>query len=234
MLTTDLCTSPKLLAWKKQVTDAGCTIRDLTPLHILRKKNGSLLFALCRADVVSAEGTKLPDIIFIRGDACLIVPLVRSRDTGEERFLMIRQRRIGSGLSSLEFPAGMLDDETDDARGVAARECAEETGLTVDENALFPLCDRKLFSSVGASDEGIFYFGCIIDTDDVTYRSLSGKQTGNHEEDEHIQVALVTRQQAEEEATSLQVRLGIRLFEEAREERRGKIASTAEDRLPMA
>jgi 8-oxo-dGTP pyrophosphatase MutT (NUDIX family) len=207
---------PKILAWKKQVTDTGCTIRELSPLHLLHKKNSDLLFALLKADVVSPEGTRLPNIIFIRGDACLIVPLVRNRATGEERFLMIRQRRIGSGMMSLEFPAGMLDNQTDNPRGVAARELAEETGIEVAENELFPLCDRKLFSSVGASDEGIFYYGCICELDDTAYRALAGRRCGDPDEDEHIQVALVTKEEAEKEATSLQVRLGLYLFEEYR------------------
>jgi 8-oxo-dGTP pyrophosphatase MutT (NUDIX family) len=211
-----LDSSPKLLAWKQQVTDAGCMVRGIKPLHILHKKNGSLLFALLKADVISAEGTRLPDIIFIRGDACLIVPLIRNRDTGEERFLMVRQRRIGSGMMSLEFPAGMLDDETGNPRGVAARELAEETGIEVPENGLFPLCRRKLFSSVGASDEGIFYYGCICDLDDTAYRALSGRPGGNPDEQEHIQVALMTREEAINEASSGQVRLGLYLFEEYR------------------
>jgi 8-oxo-dGTP pyrophosphatase MutT (NUDIX family) len=215
----DFSSSPKILAWKQQVTDAGCTIKNLSPLHLLYKKNGDLLFALLKAEVISAEGTRLPNIIFIRGDACLIVPLVRNRDTGEERFLMIRQRRIGSGMMSLEFPAGMLDDETGHPRGVAARELAEETGIAVPESALFPLCERKLFSSVGASDEGIFYYGCVCDLDDEAYRELSGRKGGNPDEEEHIQVALMTRDEAINAAASGQVRLGLYLFEECRNRR---------------
>jgi ADP-sugar diphosphatase len=212
----DFSSSPKIIAWKQLVTDAGCTIKDISPLHLFHKKDGSLLFALLKAEVVSAEDTRLPDIVFIRGDACLIVPLIRNRDTGEERFLMIRQRRIGSGMMSLEFPAGMLDEETGNPRGVAARELAEETGIDVPENELFPLCGRKLFSSVGASDEGIFYFGCIRELDDTAYRALTGRQGGNPDEQEHIQVTLMTREEAINEASSGQVRLGLYLFEEYR------------------
>jgi 8-oxo-dGTP pyrophosphatase MutT (NUDIX family) len=219
MTDPDIISSPKILAWKQQVTDAGCTIKSLSPLHLLYKKNGDLLFALLKAEVISAEGTRLPNIIFIRGDACLIVPLVRNRDTGEERFLMIRQRRIGSGMMSLEFPAGMLDDETGNPRGVAARELAEETGIAVPESALFPLCERKLFSSVGASDEGIFYYGYVCDLDDAAYRALAGRTGGNPDEEEHIQVALMTREEAINAASSGQVRLGLYLFDEYRNRR---------------
>jgi 8-oxo-dGTP pyrophosphatase MutT (NUDIX family) len=205
--------SPKIAAWKKMVSAAGCTIRRLSPLHLLYRKNGDLLFALLEADVVSSEGTRLPNIIFIRGDACLIVPLMRNSATGEERFLMIRQRRIGSGLLSLEFPAGMLDNDTDDPLGVAIRELAEETGLTIAAEELFPLCDRKLFSSVGASDEGIYYFGCVKELDNERFRTLAGTTTGSPDENEHISVTLVTRNEAEAEASSLQVHLGLYLFE---------------------
>ncbi|MBN1129213.1 MAG: NUDIX domain-containing protein [Chitinispirillaceae bacterium] len=205
--------SPKIAAWKQMLTDAGCTVRRLSPIHLLHKKNGDLLFALLDADVVSKEGTRLPNIVFIRGDACLIVPLVRNHDTGEERFLMIRQRRIGSGLLSLEFPAGMLDDETGNPLGVAVRELEEETGLSVAPKELFPLCDRKLFSSVGASDEGIYYYGCVKELDGDTFRALSGTTRGSPDEGERISVTLMTKEDAVKEATSLQVRLGLHLFD---------------------
>ena len=208
---------PKIRAWKKLVTESGCTIQKIEPVSLLYKKNGELLFALLDTDIRSPEGYKLPHIVFIRGDACLIVTLVRNRDTGEERFLMVRQRRVGNGSYSLEFPAGMLDKDVDDPIGVAARELTEETGIKVATNDLFPLCDRKLFSSVGASDEGIYYYGCIMELDDAAWRSLAegskGREAGNPSEEEHISVALMSRKEAEKEATSLQVHLGFYLFE---------------------
>ena len=116
---------PKISAWKRAVTNAGSSIRSLKPISLLRKKNNELLFALLDTDVRAADGQRLPRYLFIRGDACLIVPLIRNRDTGEEKFLMIRQYRIGSGTMSLEFPAGMLDNDVEDPAGVACRELAE-------------------------------------------------------------------------------------------------------------
>jgi 8-oxo-dGTP pyrophosphatase MutT (NUDIX family) len=205
---------PKVLSWKKLVAEAGCSINSIATLNLLRKKNGEMLFALLDCDIKSPEGTRLPNIVFIRGDACLIVTQVRNRGTGEERFLMIRQRRIGNGSLSLEFPAGMLDREVNNPAGVAAREVTEETGLTIGPADLFPLCDKKLFSSAGASDEAIFYFGCIKEIDDALWQSLTGRTCGNPEENEHISVVLISRKDAEKEATAVQVRLGFYLFEE--------------------
>jgi 8-oxo-dGTP pyrophosphatase MutT (NUDIX family) len=213
----DLENEPKIRAWMHLVRKARCTIRAIKPLSLMRKKNGELLFALLDADIRSPEGHKLPNIVFVRGDACLIVTLVRNRETGEERFLMVRQRRIGSGSDDLEFPAGMLDNEVDNPLGVAARELAEETGLKVSAGDLFMICDKKLFSSVGASDEGIYYFGCIKELDNSAWLSFAGSPlAGNPAENERISVALLSRQEAEKEATSLQVRLGFYLFQEHR------------------
>ena len=177
------------------------------------KENGELLFALIETDIRSPDGLRLPNFVFIRGDACVIVPLIRNRDTGEEKFLMVRQRRIGNGSLSLEFPAGMLDDRVYDPIGVATREFMEETGIGISAAELFPLRHTKLFSSVGASDEGIFYFGCIKEIDDTLWRSLGDAVRGNPNEGEHISVALLTREEAFGEATSLQVILGFYLFE---------------------
>ena len=208
---------PKIRKWMELVRAAGCTILKITPLSLTRRKNGELLFALLDADVRSPEDHALPNIVFIRGDACIIVTLVRNRDTGEERFLMVRQRRAGNGSMSLEFPAGMLDTDVDDPAGVAARELAEETGLQVTVADLFPLCDKKLFSSVGASDEGIYYFGWVREVDDAAWRALEGSpSTGNPDENERISVALISRKESEKRATSLQVHLGMYLFDSYR------------------
>ncbi len=204
---------PKILAWKRLVAESGSVIRSLNPIAVLRKNNGDLLFALVDAAIVSANGHPLPRYLFVRGDACLIVPLIRNRDTGEEKFLMIRQYRIGSGGLSLEFPAGMLDNEVAAPRKVALRELAEETGLTVGDSEIFPLCNKKLFSSVGASDEGIYYFGCRIEVDTAAWQILCDDIHGNPDEDEKISLVLLTRSEAEAEATSLQVFLGFHLFE---------------------
>jgi ADP-sugar diphosphatase len=204
---------PKLLAWCNDVKSAGCTIKSVETLLEIRKKNGKLLFSLLDANVRSPEGDALPHIIFIRGHACIIVPLLKNRNTGEERFLMIRQRRIGNGQLSLEFPAGMLDDLTD-AADVAVRELEEETGLILKKDEIIPLYDGKLYSSVGASDEAIYYFCCIKELGDAEFNSFRGRSGGNPEENERISVTLMQRLEAEQEATSLQVRLGFYLFED--------------------
>lgn len=210
---------PKIQAWIQLVKSAGCVINSVKPLTMVRKPDGSLLFGLLDADIRSPEGASLPNIAFIRGDACLIVPLARNRETGEERFVMITQRRTGNGSLSLEFPAGMLDAAILDPVGVAVRELAEETGLSVARADLFPLCGRPLFSSVGACDEAIHYFGCILLVDDAVFRSLDNRKCGSPHEEEHITVVLKSRTEAEAGTTSLQARLGLYLFDEWRKKK---------------
>ena len=69
--------------------------------------------------------------------------LLKNKDTGEEKYLMVRQRRIGNGQLSLEFPAGMLDEESD-AGQVIIKELQEETGLEVLPNEIFPYRQNPL------------------------------------------------------------------------------------------
>ncbi len=126
---------------------------------------------------------------------------------------MVRQRRIGSGEDSLEFPAGMLDNESDNPLGVAIKEMFEETGLTITKSQLFPLCETMLYSSVGGSDEGIYYYGCHINVDNAQYKSLHNRLRENDHENERITVKIVTREDAREQARSTQVLLGLYLFE---------------------
>jgi ADP-sugar diphosphatase len=204
---------PKVKQYRKMLEDAGCRIRGLKPLTLLHKRNGELLFGMFEVDAVDPAGNKLLPYVLVRGHACVIVPVVRNADTGEERFLMVRQRRTGNGQLCLEFPAGMLDREIDDPMGVARREVEEETGLKLDRSQFFPLHDKPLFSSVGLQDEAVLYYGCRAELCDKEYRAFEGRISGSKAEGEHIQVTLMTREQAEKEATSLQVMLGFCLYQ---------------------
>lgn len=209
----DITDEFKIQNWIEHVEGAGCKIDSIKEICQIRKPGGELLFALLDTKVYSPEGNKLPHIAFIRGHACIIVPLIRNTQTGEERFLMVKQRRIGNGFLSLEFPAGMLDEESDPA-SVAVRELHEETGLKIDRTELFFLTDIPLYSSAGASDEAIYFFGCIKEINNQDYESYKHREIGNADENEFITVELLTKEEALPEITSLQARLAFCLFEE--------------------
>lgn len=204
----------KIHQWIKSLSKSGCTINNIKTIKEIRKKNNELLFSLLDTDVVSPDGNRLPNIVFIRGHACVIVTLLKNRDTHEEKFLMIRQWRIGNGHYSLEFPAGMLDEHVDDPVGVAIRELEEETGLKASRDEIFALTENILYSSAGASDEGIYYYGCIKELDSEAFSSFDKRSGGNPGEHEHITVELLSRKEAEPATTSLQARLGFFLFEQ--------------------
>src|SRR4051812_14217617 len=114
--------APKYRVWKRDVEAAGCMVRNVEILCDLYKPDGSLLFALLKTRIDDPDGRPLPKYTLIRGHAVLIVTVVVNAETGERKFLMLRQRRSGNGLESLEFPAGMLDMEVGDPAGVAVRE----------------------------------------------------------------------------------------------------------------
>ena len=200
--------------WQKDVTAQGCNVITIKEMQSITKRNGDPLFSLLDVDVTAPEGYRLPRIVFIRGHATVIIPLLVNSDTGEERFLMVRQRRIGNGMLTLEFPAGMLDHKSDDPADIAVKELFEETGLYIKKNQLRPLSQVPLYSSAGASDEAIYYFGCKIELSGNEFTSFHLRSTGNSSENEHITVELIERSSAEPQITSLQARLGFYLFDQ--------------------
>ena len=203
----------KVKAWIRTVESAGCRVRGVEPVKGINKSNGEMLFGIAKTDVRDPDGKGLLPYVLIRGHACVIVPLIVHGETGEERFVMVRQRRIGNGHHSLEFPAGMLDAQCD-AAAVAVREMVEETGLIVSREDLVPLHSGPLYSSAGLCDEGIYYFGCRLKIGAAEWDKLQGRQTGVPGEGENIRVEIRKESEAVKEITSLQTRLGFYLFRE--------------------
>ncbi len=202
----------KIEAWRKNVEQAGCTISEVNSLQQLTKRDGSPLFSLLDVTVASPDGRPLPNFVFIRGNATVVVPLLINTANGEERFLMVRQHRIGNGMLTLEFPAGMLDHEIDDPTSVARKELLEETGLSIPRDKLVPLWSAPLYSSAGASDEAIYYFGCRIEMKNDRFVSFQNRVRENAGEREFITVTLLTYEEALPQINSIQALLGFSLF----------------------
>lgn len=204
--------SPKYRAWKRAAERNGATVRGAKLLLDIPRHDGSILFAMVEADALDPEGKPYHKYLLLRGAAVVVVTVVENRDTRDRKFLMLRQRRIGSGSDSLEFPAGMLDSEVDDPAGTAVRELEEETGLRVGREALVALADRPLYSSSGLDDEAIHYYACHVALPDAEFRALDGERRGNAEEGEFIRLGLWDYPDALKVVDSLQVRLGFHLY----------------------
>jgi 8-oxo-dGTP pyrophosphatase MutT (NUDIX family) len=195
-------------AWEGKLRGEGWALDSLEPRDILnRRHGGGMLFALLNAEGRDPEGKPLLPYVLLRGAACVVVPVVKNRDTGEKKFLMILQRRVGSGDLSLEFPAGMVDGDGDPA-GTALRELEEETGLRAEPGSLAPLWDKPLYSSPGLSDESIHFYAVDLELGDAECRALEGGAAGHADEGEHITTTLKTFAEAAGAITSLQPLLG--------------------------
>jgi ADP-sugar diphosphatase len=194
---------PMVRAWEDALNTEQWAVDSLKPLDILGRRDGAPLFALLEARGTDPEGKPLLPYVLIRGHAAVIVPVCMHRDTGERRFVMVRQRRVGNGTMSLEFPAGMVDGH-DDPATTALRELEEETGLRADAASLVPLWDKGLCTSPGLSDEAVSFFAVELTLDDAAWHALEGGSAGHAHEGEHITTTLKTYAEAAPEVTSIQ------------------------------
>ena len=100
---------------------------------------------------VTKDGVALPGIVFMRGGAVAVLPLLRC--DGERFVLCCRQPRVPCGVADfLEIPAGMLDG-SGHFSGVAAKEMQEETGLDIGADELVDLT-ALAFGCGGGGDGG--------------------------------------------------------------------------------
>lgn len=206
---------PMVRLWERSLTARGWSLKTLRPLNLLARGNGDPLFALLEARGTDPDGRPMLPYVLVRGAAVVVVPECLNRDTGERKFLMVLQHRVGDGTWSLEFPAGMVENGGDPA-AAALRELREETGLPDDVLAaatLEPLWTRGLTSSPGLTDEAVYFYGVSLTLADAVYRRLDGGLAGHEEEGEHIITALRTADEVMAGTGSVLPLLGLLLFQ---------------------
>lgn len=112
----------------------------------------------------------LPDAV-----TCIVI----LKQKGEEpKLLLSREYRYPTGQFLLSPPAGLLDaadtSEAEPVLAAARREIAEETGISLDENASLSIINPLLFSSPGMTDESNALVCAIVDLKDTSLLSQSG------------------------------------------------------------
>ena len=102
-------------------------------------------------------------------------------DTQKQRYVFVRQFRVGSESEVLEIPAGMLDKEDTSPEEAIRREIQEELGYDVDKIETVATC----FPSPGNSAEKFYLFYAEVS-------NQSGAGGGLATEHEKIEVVLLT------------------------------------------
>lgn len=201
--------------WEDSLRAQGWRLDAVEPLNILARFDGDPLFALLQAKGLDPEGKPMLPYVLIRGAAAVVVPECVNPETGERKLLMVRQRRVGDGSLSLEFPAGMVENGGDPA-DTALRELEEETGLDADalrDVTLERLWHRGLSSSPGLTDESVHFFFVEVSLDAARFRSLEGGAAGHPDEGEHITTTLKTPAEAFPEVGSMLALIGLFLYQ---------------------
>ena len=92
--------------------------------------NGKILHVE-KWQVTCPNGRQALREIVVHNGAAAVVPVYEDGTT-----LLVRQHRVAVDRVTLEIPAGKLDSKTEDPRGCAVRELAEETGLRAERMTL--------------------------------------------------------------------------------------------------
>eukprot|EP00899_Mesostigma_viride_P005078 jgi/Mesvir1/14571/Mv05251-RA.1 len=177
----------------------GTKIEELK-LQVVDMFGKRIGFAKFEAVVVDSDGTRLPGIVFARGGAVAILILLYN--AGEAFAVLTEQARVPIGRLTLEIPAGMLDGQTGDFLGVAAKEVKEETGISIKAEELVDLTshladttEKTMYPSQGGCDEDIRLFLYRKEASSEVIDKLKGKLTGLRAHGEKIRLHVVPYKQ---------------------------------------
>ncbi|KAJ2452778.1 hypothetical protein EV183_002676 [Coemansia sp. RSA 2336] len=186
----------------KQVAVSKITIQSIDEFR--SGKIGFLKFSALATH--QAEQKQIPGIVFLRGGSVAMLVVLRTQparqkvpsheDTASYVLLTEQPRVAAPDFGMVELPAGMLDDDTGQFSGAAAREIQEETGLVIKPSELIDLSPPGvsrpgLFPSVGACDERIHFYACEKQLSEEQLATLQGKLGGLRDEGEMITLRLV-------------------------------------------
>ena len=150
----------------------------------------------------NTQRLKVPGIVFMRGAAVALLPVITVDGDAEPYTLLTLQARVPIGKAAFpEIPAGMMDGENNFV-GTAARELKEETGILPDRTELTDLTKEiygnrfhGMYPSPGGCDEYLRIFLWERKMSWLDYQELIRKVTqtvyGVKKEGEEIKVKVI-------------------------------------------
>eukprot|EP01066_Platyproteum_vivax_P000574 Platyproteum_vivax@DN10634_c0_g1_i1.p1 len=158
--------SQKFQSWVEHVaTQKGDLVLKKVTIQGVDMFGDNVGFLKLNADVEDVKGTKLPGIVFLRGDSVVVLMSLRAKHLNEDYSVLVKQARAPAGCASLyELPAGMLDEHKKFSEA-AVKEIEEETGIKVSEGELIDMTELAygkessgVTVSPGGSDERLRVF----------------------------------------------------------------------------
>jgi len=203
---------PKFQCWKRRIDASGIILKNIDILATISRNQTSLFGVFLDCKLLTPEGFEIPRCVMIHGDSSVIVPVLTCQDDGEIYTLMVEQRRIVNGEYNEEFPAGSVDMMEEDPVFMACQEIQEELHLDISPEDLIPLRGEpiKINPSLNGDVAYFYYFEKTVTFEFL--KEIDYKDTGCHEEFEHIRVRVHKMAEVSKLSTSSAL-IGLKLLE---------------------
>jgi hypothetical protein len=146
---------------------------EILNTYMFGKKIGFLFMNVTGFYVEGEVKKQIPGAVFLRGNSCAVLVWYRKND--EKYVVLINQFRMAANGYIWEVPAGMMDDDDNNAKGKMFDELYEETGIDVNKSKNKMVQVNTVYSSPGILDEQYHLFSIEIEEEEVKNMTICNK-----------------------------------------------------------
>ncbi len=183
--------------WKKNFKSSRNKIKKVNFIKFIERKNKKVILAFADTTVVTKK-KKINRAVQIEWPSVIIVPILVCGNV--TKTLLIEQFRVGSGKYTLDFPAGIIEDQN--IVNSAIREIKEELNISIDKRKLKILNKKPVYMLPASNSQLAHFFYFKINVSRSFLKNVNNSDSGCADDGEYLKIKVMSFKEIEKINTS--------------------------------